>query len=289
MKKWGRRIAIGLASLIGLIILLVVGANIASASRQRTIYQVPPSGIRAVTDPASIERGRHLVEAVGKCGECHGADLGGRAMLESPVMGTLHASNLTSGRGGLDSAFADEDWVRAIRHGVRRDGRSLIFMPAEGFQRFSDADLASIIAYMRTVPPVDRETPEPRIGPLARVLHLAVGLPLLPAELVNHTARPAVPARAVSVEYGEYLAVTGGCTGCHGPQLAGSGAGGPNITSGRLGAWTEADFMRALREGKRPDGTTISEAMPWKAAGKMTDDEIRAVWMYVRSLPPVAP
>ena len=287
--KWLKRIGIGVGALLGLIVLAIVGANVASAVRQRRVYTVTPSALTAPTDSASIERGRHLVSAVGKCTDCHGDDLGGKAMLGGAAMGRLWAKNLTSGEGGVGAGFSDADWVRAIRHGVRSDGKSLIFMPAESYQRFSDADLGSIIAYLRSVPPVDRTTPTPRIGPLARVLHLAVGLPLLPAELVDHSAKPTTPTPAVTREYGEYLAATGGCMGCHGPALAGSGGGAPNITTGRLGTWTEPDFFRALREGKRPDGSAISDAMPWKSAGKMTDDEMRAVWMYIRSMPPVTP
>ena len=50
--------------------------------------------------------------------------------------------------------------------------------------------------------------------------------------------------------------------------------------------WTEADFMRALREGKRPDGTTINEAMPWKSYGQMGDTELKAIYAYLRTVPP---
>ena len=58
----------------------------------------------------------------------------------------------------------------------------------------------------------------------------------------------------------------------------------PAIDRERLHAWTEADFFRALREGRRPDGTVLDpEKMPWVRSGRMTDDEIRAVWRYLRS------
>jgi cytochrome c553 len=97
------------------------------------------------------------------------------------------------------------------------------------------------------------------------------------------------------VAYGKYLAVT--CTGCHGEGLSGGAIPGtppdwppaanltPDEATG-LGGWTEADFFRALREGKRPDGTDLQgDFMPWKLTAKMTDDEIRALWMYLQTLP----
>jgi cytochrome c553 len=230
------------------------------------------------------------VEAIGKCAECHGADLGGELIVDSPVFGRLAGSNLTAGAGGIADASA-ADLERAIRHGVGRDARALFFMPAEAFHALTDEDLAAVLGYLRSLPPVDREAPEPRVGPLARILYLAGNFPLLPVELVDHDARPAAPAAGVTVEYGEYLATIGGCRSCHGMTLAGdANPDAPNITPGRLGSWTEADFFRSLREGRRPDGTAIDpEKMPWVRSGQMTDDEMKAVWMYLRSVPAVKP
>jgi cytochrome c553 len=151
----------------------------------------------------------------------------------------------------------------------------------------TDEDLAALIGYLRTVPPVDREHPEPRIGPVARALYLTGKFPLLPVELVDHDAPRPAPAPGVSVEYGRYLATIGGCRACHGAALAGdANPDAPDITVGRLAGWSEADFFRSLREGRRPDGTAIDpEKMPWLRSGLMTDDEIRAVWAYMRSVP----
>jgi mono/diheme cytochrome c family protein len=152
----------------------------------------------------------------------------------------------------------------------------------------SDHDLAAVIAYIRSVPPVDRTFPATRIGPLARVLH-HFGFPLLPAERVDHGARAAAPEAAVTADYGEYLADVSGCRSCHGPALAGGVGPGPNITPAVIGSWSEADFARALREGRRPDGRAISTEMPWKSYARLTDPEIAALWLYVKSVPPVAP
>ena len=129
--------------------------------------------------------------------------------------------------------------------------------------------------------------PAARVGPVARALYLGGNFPLLPVTLIDH--RRTAPSRrpGVTVEYGEYLATIGGCRAATGSALAGdANPDAPDITVGRIGSWTEQDFFRSLRQGIRPDGSVIDpEKMPWVRSGQMTDEEIRAVWMYIRSLP----
>ena len=158
-------------------------------------------------------------------------------------------------------------------------------MPAEAYAVLSDGDLAALIGYLRTLPPVDRMAPSPRIGPLPRVLYLVGNFPLLAVEKVDHPARRTDPDPADTLEYGRYLATIGGCRACHGMALKGdANPDAPAIDRERLHAWTEADFFRAPREGRRPDGTVLDpEKMPWVQSGRMTDDEVRAVWRYLRS------
>jgi cytochrome c553 len=122
---------------------------------------------------------------------------------------------------------------------------------------------------------------------VARALYLTGKFPLLPVEITRHDAPRAARKPSVNVEYGEYLATIGGCRACHGQQLAGdANPDAPDITVGRLADWKEEDFFRGLREGKRPDGSAIDPIkMPWVRSGLMTDDEMRAVWIYMRSLP----
>jgi cytochrome c553 len=292
MRKWLRRLGIALGAVVGLIVLALLGVFVATELRMRKTYDVPAAALRLSIrdDDALQERGRHIAVAVGKCVDCHAGDLGGKLMSDDPIFGRLAAANLTKGRGGI-GGYSNADYVRALRHGVGREGKPLIFMPSEVFMFFSDEDLSALIAYLKSIPPVDRELPPTRVGPLGRILFLAGAIPLVPAELIEHDAPPPpAPAPGVTTEYGEYLSTVGGCKGCHGPDLAGTGApGAVNITPAKLGTWSEADFFRALRQGKRPDGTEISRDMPWPLAGQMTDEEIRAVWMYLRSVPPVVP
>lgn len=283
----------------GLLILVVLAVGTVYAITSPRLNKSYPTQVNAVaipSDPASIERGRHLVRAVAKCGDCHGDNLSGGSVMDAAVFAKLTAPNLTSGKGGIGSTYTDADWIRAIRYGVRRDGKPLIFMPSEAFQHFSDSDLGAIIAFLKTVPPADMTVPPARsVGPIARMIYLVGGFPLIPAELVDRTKhRVAQVAAGPTLEYGKYLAQTGGCMGCHLPTLAGggdiNGVKSTNLTpGGPLKSWTEADFFNAIRKGTRPDGTKISEVMPWKSMSTLTDDELRAMWLFLRSVPPVTP
>lgn len=297
MRRWTRRIGIGVAVLLGLVLVSMTGVYGFTARRMSRHWDdVARERVVARTDPASVERGRHLATAIGKCVDCHGADLGGRLFIDAgPAIGKLYSTNLTRGKGGIGDAYSDADFERAIRHGIRRDGRPLRFMPAEAFNSMSDEDLEALLGYLRSVPPVDREPGRTVVGPLGRILYLAGQFPLLPAELIDQRGtHPRPVAAGPTREYGRYLASVGGCTGCHGAGLSGGRIPGTppdlppaqNITPAGIGSWTEQDFFRALREGKRPDGTAINPFMPWTYTAQMTDDEIRAVWLYLKTVPP---
>lgn len=287
MPRWLRWTGRILAGLLLFIVLALAVVYVVSSIAMRRTYEFPDSTVRAATDSASLAWGQHLMEAVTKCQDCHEADLGGQMMMNDAVFARLAASNLTTGRGGI-SDYTDADLERAIRHGVGRDKRPLVFMPSEAYAAMTDEDLSALLGYLRTFRPVDREHPEPGVGPIARALYLTGKFPLLPVEITPHDAARPAQKPGVNVEYGQYLATIGGCRACHGQGLAGdANPDAPDITVGRLAKWTEEDFFRSLREGRRPDGSTIDPMkMPWVRSGLMTDDEIRAIWTYLRSLPP---
>jgi mono/diheme cytochrome c family protein len=195
----------------------------------------------------------------------------------------------------VGATFTDAVWERAVRHGVRRDGTSLIAMPSEAFTTLSDADLAAIVAYARQAPPVDRVMPPTRFRALGRALLAAGKLPLLVAAKTPAVAHVAEVPAAPTAAYGRYLADLGGCRGCHGFGLSGGHVGGPpgtphasNLTPAGIGTWSEADFVRAMRHGRRPNGAAIDPFMPWPVLGRMTDAELHAIWLYLRSAPPRA-
>jgi mono/diheme cytochrome c family protein len=294
--KW---IGIVLGSLIGLLVLaFVVLHTIGSIkwNRMHGKYEVPVETISIPTDQASIARGEHIA-TIRMCRDCHTDDLSGQ-FDAAPGLITLAIPNLTAGAGGVGANNTDEDWVRAIRHGVGYDGRGLVLMPSGTWYYLSDADLGALIAYLKSLPPVDNELPKTNLGPLGRVM-LTLGQ--LPPEIVpnvisiNHDGpRPIAPQPGVTVEYGMYLART--CMLCHGSALNGQtiSVGGPekyvalNLTpGGEMKGWSEEDFIATMRTGVTPNGHQLKDVMPWKYFGQMTDDELKAGWLYLQSLPPL--
>lgn len=291
--KWIKRIALGLVSLIVLVVAVVYGV---SEARLRRTYQVAAATNLNVTgDPAQIARGQHLVTAVTKCVDCHTQDLGGKLFIDGGPFATIYSSNLTAGKGGVLSRYTDAQLETAIRHGVRSNGRGLMIMPSDEYANLSDEDVSAIIAYLRSLRPVDREHPASKLGPIGRMLVTAGQLPIMAAARMDHNAtRPAVPPVGPTREYGQYLVSVGGCRGCHGPNLVGGPSPEPgappaaNITpAGPIGKWSEADFVRAIRTGTRPDGSKIKDFMPWRSMSRHTDDELHALWLYLRTVPPV--
>jgi cytochrome c553 len=317
MKK---PLKIALAALALLLILLGGGYGWASlkvrALRSRTVethrvdYPIPfplseaeLAELDAAEDPGvaalsrAIERGRHLVTSRYACGECHGQSFGGGVMIDDPMIGRLLGPNITAGQGSRTRSYAPADWDRAVRHGVLADGRPSA-MPAEDFQLMSDQELSDIVAYIRSMPPVDNEVQPVRLGPLGTVLIAAGQLPFAADLIRSHSDTHALlpPATEVSVEFGRHMA--GICTGCHradftgGPIPGGDPSWVPakNLTPHQdgLAGWTYDDFETALRGGRRPDGTELRMPMtlilPY--AANVTDVEMRALWTYLQSLPP---
>ena len=293
MNQMLRWIGIVLGGLVGLIVIALLAVYAITGARLSRTYQVTPEAVAVPGDAAAVERGRHLVEAVAGCAGCHGENLAGGVVIDNPPIGTVYSANLTSGRGGRGGTLTDADYVRAIRHGVRPDGKPMLIMPTNEYYLLSDKDLGAIIAYVKSVPPVDNEVPIPAIGPLGRVLFLAGALPPLPAEVIDHAGpRPTAPEVGVTAEYGGYLATF--CQGCHGPDFTGGPLPGAppdappaaNLTpGGELIGWSEADFINTLRTGVAPSGRRLDESMPWREFGRMTDDELGAIWLYLQSLP----
>ena len=294
MGRLFRWIGIVVAAVLALVLLAAAFVAVASwrrISRVHTVNVVVPRTIP--TDAAAVQHGKHMATATGSCTDCHGPDLGGNVLQEPSAFGTLAAPNLTRGAGGLGGAFTETDWVRGIRHGVHRDGTSLLVMPSEVFVFMNETDLGDLIAYLKQIPAVDRTMPPSRLGPLGRAL-LVAGQVTLITDRTPSIPFPAIVPPGPTREYGRYIASYAGCIGCHGPGLSGGHVEGPpgapaatNLTPDPSGLekWTEADFERALRRGVRKNGTPINIFMPWPNFSGMTDDEVEALWLFVRSVP----
>ncbi len=284
-----RFLRIAAAIVGGLVVVVIVLLAIVWWNGGRRIehrFHVQVASIEVPSDSASIAEGGRLTK-VFACVACHGADLEGRVMIDAPNFARVIAPQLGPGKTSATTGFTPADWVRAIRHGIHRDGRPILIMPALEYQHLADSDVSRMIAYATRLPPATHELPKTEVRPIARML-IGAGVLPIEAEHVDHAQHPAEPVREVDVEYGRYLAMT--CRTCHGPELHGvadPSFGGPDVTgAGTTRGWTFDDFRTAMREGRTPDGRELdADRMPWTALGYMTDDELAAVWQYVQSIP----
>jgi cytochrome c553 len=267
MKKFFRCCTIVLGAGIGL--LLIAGFVLYVIGMQKLTKSYPSLPVEAITIPTeavAIARGEHLA-STWSCTYCHGEDLSGKLVEDDPFLGTIPASNLTAGKGGIAAAYTDLDWIRAIRHGVKPDGRVEIMM--NNYYAMSDQDLGDLIAYLKQIPPVDADLPALHIGPILP-LAPAIGYLLPAAERIDYGApRPANPIPSATVEYGAYLSVN--CMECHSANL-----------SDKLQGWSEENFFRMMQTGVLPDGQRLGTGMPLYR--EMNDIELTALWLYFQTV-----
>ncbi|MBC7790261.1 MAG: c-type cytochrome [Anaerolineae bacterium] len=288
MAKWKRYLGITLGVIVGLLILVIGVSYAVSSVKLGKRYQVPMAALTNPGDSVSLERGRTIAETRG-CTECHASNLSGQVLFSQFPMGRLVPPNLTKGKGGID-VYTEQDWDRAIRHGVRRDSTSLLIMPSENYNNMRDDDFRALVAYLNSMPPVDNVLPKTTLWPLARIL-VATGAMKPEAASIDHTSKPITPEPGVTVAYGDYLA--GQCRFCHGQSLGGGeseepGAPpAPDLTSrsGTAG-WSEDEFVRTIRTGITPASKHLNnQYMPWKSFARLTDVELKALSLYLRSIP----
>lgn len=294
MKRLLKRFGFAVGSLFGLALVVLVVVLMVGRNRFNQKYDIAVPMLDIQMDAATLARGEHLVTAVAHCGYCHGDDLGGSIIVNRPnAQGIIVAPNLTTGAGGIGTAYTDEDWVRAIRHGITPAGRSVVIMPSLLFNVMSKDDLAAVVAYLRNVPPVDNNLPKTRLGPLFYTLIGAGPLTgAMSARVIDHHAPFApAPAEEASPAYGEYLVKLGQCSGCHGAELAGGQSCrdcpiGPNLTpGGELQEWSYDDFVAVMRTGQHPTDRQLSDIMPWRYFRHMNDTELAAIWAYLQDQP----
>ncbi len=291
--KW---IGITVGSLLLLFILGVLGLYARGQMRLERKYEIPVQAVAVPTDPQSVAEGRRIFQYRG-CEACHGEQLEGLVYMDNPALGVVITPNLTAGQGGIGAERMDEDLVRAIKHGVRPDGTPLLFMPSTEFYYLSDEDLGRVLAYIRSMPPVDNEMPASELSFTGFVgMNLTQDITFLAAEMIPHDAPPPpLLEPGITAEYGAYLSIS--CTVCHGLALSGGDIPGfppewpsaPNLTAGRGGrlpSWGVAGFTELIRTGQKHGRSLGTEYMPWTSYRHMTDSELEAVYLYLISLPP---
>ena len=287
---------LGIILLVLIIVLVVAGVGIVTASNRALnqtfeLYDVPnltlPEGDELDT---LIEEGQHIYITRG-CTSCHGDNGGGAVMIDDPALGTISASNFTSGAGGVaDNYETVGDWVRAIQHGVRPDGTSVFIMPSKAYSNMREAEMLAVIAYIQSLEPVDNDTELYQLGPVGRAL---IGLGQIPpiASTIDHdTVFLSQVEKEPSVEYGATLGKI--CMDCHGENLGGAespdGIWAHNLTShenGFVGNYDLDGFVETLRTGQTPDGRVLdAAAMPYAYFGQMDDIELEAIYLYLQSV-----
>lgn len=309
------------AAVVGILVLGTggfVGVKVGTANF--SFPDTPYPKIKASTDPAVIEYGAYVVHNVAHCSTCHhqsdgtidyetfkldrSAPLSGGYVIEAGPFGTFYAKNLTPHETTGIGRYTDEELARMIRFGIGADGTFLPMMRlAQG--PMSDEDLTAIISYLRAQKPVDASQPPDEFGVLAKMLSDVF------------TPRPDVPVKHVppadepSVARGEYLANGPAlCAGCHtpqdpmegfapsGPAFSGTtepepdptdsdyGIFSPNLTphpTGIVGMWDEEQFVKRLAGGRVIAGSH----MPWEAFAEMTESDVRSIYRYLKTVPPV--
>ena len=274
---------------------------------------------RSLTDrqfertPERLERGKYLVNGPGTCFDCHsqvatdfdklkpGEALvvtkpgAGRVIFEDANM-RLVVPNITPDVETGAGTWTDDQFARAIREGIGHDGRTLFpLMPYDDFRYLSDEDLASIVVYLRSLEPVHNPMPARKIPfPLSRLINAA-------PQPLQH---PVAEANADPISRGAYLAKIAHCMNCHTPkdkmgkpvpgmEFAGGESFAPNVVSANITPdpsgipyYDEKLFIKTMRTG-HVGARALNAPMPWWFFRNMTDDDLKALFAYLRTVKPV--
>jgi len=287
-----------LGGVIGAVVILgavaVAWAYFGSERKLHRTVEVTVAPIAIPTDSAAIDRGGYLYASRG-CKECHGSDGAGKVVFNEGGF-YAEAPHISAGEGSVTAAYKPEDWVRTIRHGVKPSRQPLLIMPSEDYARLTDADVGAVVAFIKSLPPVEGTPAEFRVPLIVRLLYTA-GVIEDAAEKINHKLPPSQPVAAGDiVGQGRYVAAA--CQGCHNASFSGglipgappSWPAAANLTPGEgtvIGRYPDAKALAAMfRSGRRPDGTDVNPAMPFETLSTLSDDDISALYAYLKTLPP---
>jgi mono/diheme cytochrome c family protein len=309
LRKWQK-----ISGIVLLVLIVIIAVGITFAIGWRPIIGAKK---RALTDrkfevtSARLERGRYLVDSVNGCFGCHtdqdwskpgappvaGREGSGHIWADQ-VLPWLTAPNITPDKETGAGNWTDDMLARAIREGIGHDGRTLFsMMPYPHYREMSDEDLASIIVYLRSVPAVRNQLPTTQMPFPLKYLMNNMPQPVT-STVTNDLSTPE--------KRGAHLVSMAACSDCHTPQEKGEPipgmafAGGflmhepkgevvsNNITpsASGIGYYNEATFIQALRTGKvgaRP----LHASMPWYFFGKMTDDDLKSIYAFLKTVKPV--
>lgn len=298
MKRWLKRIGLGL---LAVILVVLVGGGIYAKVQTSAfdasidkVYDVPlPTGFEHTTDPVVIERGEHLARSYAACavGDCHGPDLGGGRVIPGGPIGTITAPNVSL----IATTYSDGELARLIRHGIKKDGRTVRMMPSNEFNWMPDSDLVAIISWVRTIKPVDKPNGPLEFKTLGKIMDRKDKIPIDVARRIDHGHVVTFDGNPEpTAAYGKCIARS---CGCHGETYGGGPIPGTppnfpvplNITFDETGmkGWTFEDFDAFCKTGLRKNGKKVDPFMPQEALSNMNETEKRALFAFLQSLPPV--
>ena len=253
-------------------------------------HTILPQRLEIPQDSMALVKGRKLSDML--CADCHNKDLGGKEFFNQEPIGAIYTPNITPT--GIVKDYSDVDWVRAIRHGASPQGKGLFIMPSKDFSNLNERDLGSLIAYMKSVPSINRESGTNDFKPVGKFL-LALGAfgEAISAEVIDHEA-PIPPTEPLEgIELGAYMVNITGCSGCHGKDFKGAPSPdpespeGPDLTStGVAGQWSLEEFKTLIATGVRPNGVAVNpKFMPISILKGMDENEQEALFEYLKTLP----
>ncbi len=311
MKKLSK---ILLAALAMVAILLVTAISLTIGWRPFLGPKARPLTSRKFeATPQRLNRGRYLAVGLAGCAGCHsqhdwsthgapivpGTEGGGQWFDMPDLPGRVVAPNLTSDSATGAGTWSDDQLARAIREGIGHDGRPLFpMMPYQDFRKMSDEDLASIVVYLRSLPPVHSQLPKTEIVFPVKYLIRSVPEPV--------TASVSAPDPRDRLQYGAYLVLLGGCADCHTPRQRGEPLPGLEYAGGQVmkGPWGEVSpanitpdasgisyydeglFIQVIRTGY-VKARKLSSIMPFGDYKNLTDDDLKAIYAYLQTLKPV--
>lgn len=322
MKRWLVRILKVLGGIIAVLVVVAIALVTYVQVAWNRPYGRPVPQLTAPTDKETVARGEYLFKYGNQCWGCHSlgtadansAPVGGREFdlrKIGPGFGIFYSPNITPDPDTGIGKWSDGAIVRALREGLDHEGRLFFpIMPADWYKGLSDSDALAIAAYLKSIPPVRNAVPANKPSMMTKVLFAFKVVGPQPAITQPVVAPPA----GATVEYGQYLAShASGCAECHTPRdlqtgkafmdqiFAGSNfpfggpmeglpaaAHAPNLTPDQetgIGGWSEEQFVAALRTGMKPDGSVMLGMMPYAYYGFWKEDDLRAVYRYLRTVP----
>lgn len=269
--------------------LAAAAAHVVATRKADRVFALDIAAVPLADSADARVAGSYLYRTRG-CGDCHGDDGAGKVVIDDPTGLFVRSPNITSSPTSVVARYTPRDWVAAVRHGVKPDGRPLRIMPSEDYARMTDEDLAKLVAYVRALPAATGGPAEIRTPLLVEALY-AVGVVRDAAEKIDHSLSPAQPVPvAATPAHGAYVANM--CMGCHGPTLAGGKIPGAppswpaaadlRASSPVMARYASADaFVAMMRTGKRPDGTPVSAVMPFSSLKQLDETDLAALHLHL--------